>query len=115
MNNWLAPALVLAGVVITALVTYFVAKRNTSGSVSTSDAASLWKESNNLRAEYKERAENLEAQLKEVNHRLNEVMAQLQQLKGNSELMEQKIKDLQQIISDLRLENQRLLDLKKGI
>ena len=59
--DWLSPTLIFAGVVVTAAVsgavTYFVARRSTSGNVTTSAAAELWAESNKLRAEYKERAE----------------------------------------------------------
>lgn len=113
--DWLTPVLVFAGTVVGGLVTYFVARRNTSGNVSTSDAASLWKESNQLRSEYKERAEKLEARLEEVNNQLSEVMKQLTDMKGNNMVMESQIKELQRIISELREENQRLLSLKRDI
>lgn len=115
MEGWITPILVFAGVIVSGGGTYLVARRNTSGSVSTSDAASLWKESNDLRQEYKDRAEKLEERLEEVNTQLTEVMAQLTELKGNSVIMESKIKELQRIIAELREENQRLLSLKKDI
>lgn len=115
MVDWLTPTLVLAGVIVSGLVTYFIARRNASGNISTSDAASLWKESNELRAEYKERAEKLEERLQEVNNQLSDVMAQLTQLKVNSVGMENKIKELQRVIQELREENQRLLALKRDV
>lgn len=117
--DWVTPLLVFAGVVVTAVVsgsvTYFVARRNTSGSIDTSQAAELWAESNKLRAEYKERAEKLEARLEEVNNQLTEVMSQLQSMKGKGVQMEAKIQELQRIIKELREENQRLLALKRDI
>lgn len=115
MDAWLPPVLIFAGTVVGGFVTYFVAKRNTSGTVQTSEAASLWAESNALRAEYKQRAEKLEARLEEVNNQLSEVMTQLQNMKGNNLVMESKIQELQRIIKELREENQRLLALKRDI
>lgn len=115
MNEWLTPVLVFAGTVVGGMVTYFVAKRNTSGDINTSQAAQLWDESNKLRAEYKERAEKLEARLEEVNNQLSEVMIQLSNLKGSNAELEGKVKDLQRIIKELREENQKLLALKRDI
>lgn len=111
--EWIAPLSVLAGVITSSFVTYKVARRNTSGTVQTSEAASLWAESNALRAEYKARAEKLEARLEEVNNQLSDVMRQLTELKLNSAGMESKILELQRIIKELREENQRLLALKR--
>lgn len=115
MNGWITPILVFAGVVVSGLVTYAVARRNTSGNINTSQAAELWAESNKLRAEYKERAEKLEARLEEVNNQLSTVMTQLQDMKGKGVVMEGKILELQRIIKELREENQRLLALKRDI
>lgn len=107
--DWLTPILVFAGVVVSGLITYFIARRNNSGSISTSDAASLWKESNDLRKEYRERAELLEQRLEEVNTKLQDVMEELSTLKANSSTMEAKIESLKKIIADLQEENKRLL------
>lgn len=115
MEGWLAPVLIFAGTVVGGLVTYFVARRNTSGNINTSQAAELWAESNKLRAEYKERAEKLEARLEEVNNQLSEVMSQLNNLKGSNIEMESQIKELQRVITSLREENQRLLALKRDV
>lgn len=113
--DWFTPVLVLAGIVVSGVVTYLVARRNTSGNINTSQAAELWAESNKLRSEYKERAEKLEARLEEVNNQLSEVMAQLAELKTNSVVQAGKIEELQRIIKELREENQRLLALKRDI
>lgn len=107
--------IVFTGGVVTTAVTYLLGKRNNSGTISTSDAASLWAESNKLRAEYKERAEKLEARLEEVNNQLSEVMAQLGDLKTNAVLQDSKIKELTDLIAKLREENQRLLALKRDL
>lgn len=112
MDGWQTPLLVFAGVVVSGLVTYFIARRNTSGNISTSDAASLWKESNDLRQEYRDRAELLEKQLTEVNDKLQAVMEELGTLKANSSSMESKIESLKAIIAELQEENKRLLAQK---
>lgn len=109
MDAWLTPLLVFAGVVVSGLVTYFIARRNTSGNISTSDAASLWKESNALRQEYRDRAELLEKRLTEVNDKLQAVMEELGTLRSSSANQEAKIAALQKIISELQEENKRLL------
>lgn len=112
METWLNPALVLVGIIISSVVTWAIAKRNSSGSISTSDAASLWAESNNLRQEYRDRAEQLEKQLEEVNSKLQTVTEELTHLRTNSTTMIGKIEELKTIIKKLRAENQRLLGLK---
>lgn len=117
--DWITPVLVFAGVVVTAAVsgsvTYFVARRNTSGSIDTSQAAELWAESNKLRAEYKERAEKLEARLEEVNNQLSEVMKQLTDLRVKDGTNEARITELERIIKELKEENQRLLARKRDL
>lgn len=112
--------IVLVGGTLTVLGNYLVGRRQaesedrkTSGSISTSDAASLWEESNNLRREYKERAEQLEKQLEEVNNKLQAVMEELGKLRINSATMIEKIAELKSIIADLREENRRLLAAKE--
>lgn len=111
--DWFTPLAVLAGVIVSGLVTYAVARRNSSGSISTSDAASLWAESNALRAEYKDRAEKLEAQLEEVNTKLQSVMDEMTKLQSKGDRMITKIDELKRIIAKLRKENTRLLAQKK--
>lgn len=109
MEAWVAPALVLIGIIVSSAVTWFVAKRTTSGSISTSDAASLWEESNNLRKEYRERAEQLEEQLQKVNNELQRVMGELTKLRASSKDTIRQVDDLKKIIKSLRAKNQRLL------
>ena len=104
----------LAGVFITGIVSYFIARRKNSGNISTSDAASLWAESNALRQEYRNRAETLEAQLVEVNSKLQTLMAELTKLRADSGIMIEKIEELKKIIVELRAENVRLLALKRS-
>lgn len=113
MDGWLTAALVFAGVVVSSFFSYFIARRNNSGSISTSDAKSLWDESNKLRQEYRERAESLEKQLEEVNARLQSVLDELAKLRASSAIQIEKIDELQKIIEGLRSENIRLLELKK--
>lgn len=110
--DWFTPTLVFAGVIVSGVVTYFIARRNTSGNISTSDAASLWKESNTLRQEYRERAELLEKRLEEVNTKLEAVMEELNTLRSSSKDMAAKIESLKKVIAELQAENKRLLAQK---
>lgn len=112
MAPWLTPVLIFAGVIVSGLVTYFIARRNTSGNISTSDAASLWAESNALRKEYRDRAELLEKRLEAVNNKLQGVMEELGTLRSDSVNMSAKIESLKRVISDLQAENKRLLAQK---
>lgn len=98
---------------IAGIATYLVGRRKTSGSISTSDAASLWAESNNLREEYKERAEKLETQLQAVNDQLQTVLGELTNWQTKGTKMAAKINELKGIIAKLRKENQRLLAEKQ--
>lgn len=107
--------IVLAGGGLTVYGNYLISKRQTSGNITTSAAADLWEESNNLRNEYKERAEKLEAQLEEVNSKLRTVMSQLTVLKGKGDKMIKKIDELKRTIAKLRKENSRLLAEKKKV
>lgn len=131
-SSYIAPALIFAAAVVTALVTWLVAQRQNSGSISTSEAVDLWAESNSLRADYKEqaeknqvRAEKAEEQLRKnneqlqaLNTKLQEVIDELVSVKASSaassELMVKKIDELKSIIKKLRAENQRLLARKRG-
>lgn len=114
MNTEIIVALIVfAGGGLTVFFNWQMNKRQNSGSVSTSDAASLWAESNSLRSEYKDRAERLEARLEEVNRQLQEVLTQLTSLQGKSDRMIRKIDELKKIIASLRAENSRLLSQRK--
>ena len=114
MNTEVVIALVGAiGAISAAAVTWLVARRKNSGNISSSDAAMLWAESNALRAEYKDRAEKLEAQLQEVNAKLSTVTTELNKLQGKSSQMIKKIDELKGIIAKLRRENELLLKQSK--
>ncbi len=113
--EWLTPLLVFAGVIVSGLVTYFIARRNTSGNINTSQAAELWAESNKLRAEYKERAEKLEKQLEDVNEQLSEVMKQLGSLREDGAQKDGRIEELERLVKQLREENQRILRQKRDL
>jgi peptidoglycan hydrolase CwlO-like protein len=112
--EWVALAVALVGAVIGPVITWKIAKRQKSGTIQTSEAADLWRESESLRKEYKDRAERLEGQLEEVNRKLDIMTKELNKLRANSDTQLEKIKELKDIISKLRQENKRLLKLKQG-
>ena len=62
---WIA-LLGLVGVVLTALLTYFVSKRVNSGSIGTSAAADLWQESQAMRKELRDETVDLRGQLEKL-------------------------------------------------
>lgn len=63
MDGALAAIAAVVGAVVTAAVTYLVARRQSSGTVGTSQADLLWKEAAAIRTEYRTRIEQLEAQI----------------------------------------------------
>lgn len=105
--------IVLLGGSLTVLGNYLIGRRQTSGNVSTSDAATLWLELNAIKDEYKERADKYEKQLEENNRQLQSVMEQLTKLQSKGDKMIRKIDDLKRIIGKLRAENQRLMTERK--
>lgn len=65
---------------VTAMLSYLIARRRSSGSVATSEAAELWAESGRLRSEMRTRIADLEGQLQEsrlANEGLREINRQL--------------------------------------
>lgn len=132
MEGWLTSILVFAGVVVSGLVTYFIARRKNSGTISTSEAVDLWAESNALREDYKTqaatnlaRAEKAEEQIRKnneqlysVNQKLQEVMDEFIKFKDSSakdsHTMQRKIDELKSIIKKLQDQNKRLLAKKTG-
>lgn len=115
MNNIIVAMFVFAGVAVSGMVTWLVARRQNSGSVSTSDAATLWVELNAIKDEYKDRSEKYELRLEENNRQLQEVLTQLTSLQGKSDKMGKKIDELKRVIAKLRAENQRLLAERRGV
>lgn len=117
MDTGVAVALIgVSGVVIGVISNIIVSRwqasneaRKNSGTVDTSEAAQLWEESNNLRKEYRDRAEKLEEQLKEVNAKLDEMTGKLNKLQSSNTKMSKKIEELKKVINKLRAENERLL------
>lgn len=88
-------------------------ERKNSGTIETSEATQLWEESNRLRKEYRDRAERLEEQLKEVNSKLDEMTEKLDKLQNSNTKMSKKIQELKGVINKLRAENERLLKYKR--
>lgn len=64
----------IATAFIGALAAYFIARRSTSGNVETSDAAVLWRESQQMRAELRAQVEELRTSLKQTHDQLDECM-----------------------------------------
>jgi predicted RNase H-like nuclease (RuvC/YqgF family) len=86
MGQLIVPAIfTLAGIVVTALVTYFVAKRNTSGRVDTSDAKTLWEEATRLREAYKEEVSMLRTEGTNLRSEVNRLRAELEMLRATAQ------------------------------
>lgn len=63
MNSWILPVIVA---LLTPLFAYLGIARRLSGRIVTSEAAQLWAESATLRMEYRQRAEECEAQIRQL-------------------------------------------------
>lgn len=64
MDPIILAGLSLIGVVVGPIITWKIAKRNTSGSIDTSEAATLWAESNEMRKELRDEVVSLREELK---------------------------------------------------
>lgn len=68
--------------------TYWVVRRTKSGRIDTTEAATLWKESNDMRKELRDEVVDLKEQLTEARH---EIGSQRNEL----ELLRQRVKELE--------------------
>lgn len=98
--NW-----TIASVIIVALISsasgYFIARRTTSGSIDTSDAATLWAESQAMRKELRDEVVSLRTELIELRKELTDLEKEKiidhQKIQG----LLNKIKKLEKHIKDL--------------
>lgn len=77
MNEIIVATLVLVGSGLSALVTYLIARRSSSGSIATSEAESLWKEANAMRQELRDEVILLRGQLNTTQTQLTDTQTQL--------------------------------------
>lgn len=105
-------------------------ERQNSGTITTTEAVDLWKESNAVRDAWRTqaetnlaRAERAEEQIRKnnsqlinLNQKLSDVMDEFIKFRHNasrdSDLMQRKIDELKGIIKKLQAQNQRLLTMK---
>lgn len=89
MSQWLTPIIVAF---ITAFGAYLVAIRKLSGRIGTSEAAQLWAEAKDMRAEYRKRAEECENQLKALRNEIATVIARNTALRRENSQLRQELK-----------------------
>lgn len=65
-NDFAAGLFVLAGIVVTAVGTWLVARRTKSGKITDSDADTLWEESTAMRRELREQVDALRGEISEL-------------------------------------------------
>jgi predicted RNase H-like nuclease (RuvC/YqgF family) len=70
----------LAGVIVTAVVSYFVARRNSSGRVDTSDAKTLWEEADKLRVAYRTEIKDLRIEVTSLRSEVSKLQTELNTL-----------------------------------
>ena len=63
MNPWVPVVLGVVGALVSAAGAYIIAKRQRSGRIDTTEAETLWAESQAMRTELRNRAETLEAEV----------------------------------------------------
>lgn len=114
MNTEIIVALIVfVGGGLSVVGNYLVHKRKTSGSIDTTEAATLWVELNAVKDEYKQRAEKYESRLEAVNAELDQVMIELTNWQTKGVRMAKRIDDLKRLVARLRKENARLLAERK--
>lgn len=99
MDNQLI--LIIAAPIVTAIGAYVVAKRTTSGDIDTSDAATLWAESQAIRKELRDEIVSLRNEVKDLREKI-------QQLESERFVDKQKIEEL---VSQVRRLETRLKKL----
>lgn len=102
---WLIPVLSFLGVVIGAGVTWLIAKRKSSGNVETSDAADLWRESQDMRS-------FLHAEVVELRARRSELEQKIIQLEASRDTL---VSDLHQARQELEQCNRQIDALRAEV
>lgn len=82
------------GAVTVAVGTYLVARRQGSGKIATSDAATLWSESQAMRRELREEVVMLRQELAGTRVQLNDVMAEANTLRLEVQRLRREVADL---------------------
>lgn len=95
---WAWVLVALGGAIITAIATYFIARRTSSGRIDTTEAATLWEEARSVRQELRDEVVGLRTEVKDLNTKidgLEEKNAQCQReadrLKVKLELLEEQV------------------------
>lgn len=113
--NW-SVVIPLLGIFIGPIFAYLIAARRFSGRIASSDAASLWQESSNLRKEYKSEMDELRTIVTNLRSRVidledkNEVLylengelrAEVSRLRKENSLLKARIEELEREASQLR-------------
>ena len=94
MNAGLAIALVsLVGVLVTAAFTYFSARRKTSGTIDTTEAETLWAQSNFLLERYKADLENTRTQVIALETKVVTLQTVIKTLEAKATAVARKLSD----------------------
>lgn len=88
--EWFTPILVFAGVVVTSLITYFVARRKNSGRIDTTEATELWIEATRIRRELRQEVKEQRAQIKDQAEQLQEARSEISLLRDRVRILEAK-------------------------
>jgi chromosome segregation ATPase len=106
----------LISVLVTGMVTFFVAARRMSGKIATSDASDLWDESKSIREDYRDqlsaankRLIDLEVRTAKLESRNNDLERENWELRKQIVTLESQVADLQKVIDSLQetIESQR--------
>lgn len=76
-----AAVVAVVGAGIAAMVTYLVARRTSSGRIGTSDAATLWAESQAMRAELRGEVVSLRAEIFSMSKEIHELKEEIRELR----------------------------------
>lgn len=84
----LAPLAMLLAALVTAIATYFINKRKSSGKISTSEAADLWAESRAIREEYKNDRNALKDEVAALRKEVRDCHSESKEYKARIEALE---------------------------
>lgn len=95
-----AATLATAGAALTALVTWLVARRQTSGRVATSDAEQLWQESQSMRADMRKEIVGLRSELEAARKETHDLRVELEASRKESRALRAELATLRRRMAE---------------
>lgn len=104
----LVPLLALLGVVVTAAVSWFIARRAKSGKIETTEAKDLWVEANSMRHELRDQVKALQDEILALKTEGKSCRDEVTKLRAENDEWRQRVDKHEATITDLRDQAEKL-------